>query len=166
VSQFGLVDEQVESGWKKAGPVVLVTLVPLAAAAAFFALATYGKRNGDVTKQPSMAAFDACLTAHGLQPSGSDPSQFDATVLAQQQMQACGDKIPKAVLQKAEDERRAQIASYRECIRNVGGGSGFGGYRGGPSRSFRQALTICQSLLGEGRQAPKTHVATTPANVA
>ena len=160
------MDEHEESGWKKAGPVLLATLVPLVAAAGFFALATYGKRNGDVTQQPSMAAFDACLTAHGLQPSGSDPSQFDATVLAQQQMQACGDKIPKAVLQKAQDERRARIASYRECIRNLGGGSGFGRDRGGPSQGFREALSICQSLLGEGRQTPKPRVATTPANVA
>jgi hypothetical protein len=113
-----------------------------------------------------MAAFDACLTAHGLQSSGSYPSQFDANVAAQQQMQTCGDKIPKAVIQKAQDERRAQIASYRECIRNVGGGSGFGGYRGGPSQSFRQALSICQSLLAEGGRTPKPRVTTTPGNVA
>jgi hypothetical protein len=151
-----------------AGQVVVVTLVPIVAALGFLALATYGKRSGNIADQPSMAAFDACLTQHGLQPTGNYPTQFDATIAAQQQMKTCGDKIPKQVIQKAEAQQRAAMDSYRECIRNVAGssgGSGFGRFRGGPSSGFRQAFSICRSLMqnggGGGGQpatpAPKTN---------
>jgi hypothetical protein len=172
VTQFGPVDEQEhepeQDGWRRARPVLLATLVPIAAAAGFFALATYGKRSADVTQEPSMAAFDACLTANGLQPAGQYPTQFDATVAAQQQMKVCGDKIPKAVLQKAADRQRAAMASYRECLRNIGGSGGTGGYGryGGPSKSFREAFSICRSLLGGGGPAPAPKPSTTPDNVA
>jgi hypothetical protein len=172
VTQFGPVDEQEHEdehgGWRRARPVLLTTLVPLVAAAGFFALATYGKRSADVTQEPSMAAFDACLTEHGLQSEGYN-SQFDATVAAQQQMKVCGDKIPKAVIQKAEAKQRAAMASYRECLRNVGGSGGFGGfgrYRDGPSKSFRDAFSICRSLLGGGGSAPAPKPATPVGNVA
>jgi hypothetical protein len=136
--------------------VLLTTLVPVAAALGFFALATYGKKTPSIHDQPSMAAFDACLTAHDLQPAQSYPTQFDQNVAAQQQMQTCGDKIPKKVLQdaqqKAQDSRRAAMASYRECIRNMAGTTsrGFGRFRGGPPSGFRDALTICRSLLEGG----------------
>jgi hypothetical protein len=150
-----------------AGQVVLVTLVPVVAALGFLVLATYGKRTGNIADQPSMAAFDACLTAHGLQPTGDYPTQFDATIAAQQQMKTCGDKIPKQVIQKAEDKQRAAYASYRECIHNLAGSSssrGFGRFRGGPSSGFRQAFSICRSLLQNGGdggapapRAPKTN---------
>ena len=146
------------------GPVLLTTLVPVVAALGFFALATYGKRTGNIADQPSMAAFDACLTEHGLQPAGNYPSQFDATVAAQQQMKTCGDKIPKKVLEKAAAEQRAATSSYRECIRNMAGSGsrGFGRFRSGPSQSFRDAFSICRSLLQNGDggtpppAAPKT----------
>jgi hypothetical protein len=146
------------------GPVLLTTLVPVVAALGFFALATYGTHKGDIRDQPSMAAFDACLTEHGLQPAGSYPTQFDETVAAQEQMKACGDKIPEQVLQKAAEEQRAASSSYRECIRNMAGSRsrGFGRYRSGPSQSFRDAFTICRSLLQNGGEntpppaAPKT----------
>jgi len=148
---------------------LMTTLVPVAAALGFFALATYGHRDGDVRKQPSMAAFDACLTEHGLQPAGRYPSQFDATVAAQQQMQTCGDKIPKKVLEQAQDERRAVISSYRECLQNLAGSPrrGFGRFRGGPPEGFRDALSICRSLLqnagGEGTPStPKTKTVQAP----
>jgi hypothetical protein len=137
--------------------VLLATLVPVVAALGFFALATYGKRSGNIADQPSMAAFDACLTEHGLQPTGSYASQFDATVAAQQQMKACGDKIPKKVLEKAAAEQRSARSSYRDCIRNMSGGSrsrGFGRFRGGPSQSFRDAFSICRSLLENGGGGP------------
>jgi hypothetical protein len=162
------MDEQEHSGWQRARPVLLATLVPLAAAVGFFLVATYGKRSADVTQEPSMAAFDACLTAHGLQSEGYN-SQFDANVAAQQQMKVCGDKIPKDVIQKAEAKQRAAIANYRQCIRNVGGsGGGFGRFRDGPSKSFRDAFSICRSLIGGGgsQQQQTPHVATPPANVA
>jgi hypothetical protein len=140
------------SGWKSARPVLLTTLVPVAAALGFFALATYGKKSADPRAQPSMAAFDACLTEHGLQPAGAYPSQFDETVAAQQQMKMCGDKIPKQVLQKAQDERRAAMSSYRECLDNLGGSRrpSVGRFRGGFSQSRRDALVICRSLLQNG----------------
>ncbi len=154
-----------------AGPILLTTLVPIVAALMFFALATYGKRSGNIADQPSMAAFDACLTANGLQSTGDYPTQFDATVAAQQQMKACGDKIPKQVIQKAEDQQRAAMSSYRECLHNMAGSSGsrgFGRYRGGPSSGFRQAFSICRSLLQNGGDGgsqpavPKTKPAAGP----
>ena len=153
------------------GPVLLTTLVPVVAALGFFALATYGKHSGNIADQPSMAAFDACLTEHGLQPAGQYPSQFDATVAAQQQMKACGDKIPKQVLEKAAAEQRAAQSSYRECLRNMSGGSRyrwFGRYRSGPSQSFRDAFSICRSLMqnGGGGPAPSTPKSTGPGPVA
>jgi hypothetical protein len=157
------MDPPERSGWKSARPVLMATLIPLAAALAFFAVATYGHKSGDVRDQPSMAAFDACLTEHGLQSAGAYPTQFDETVAAQQQMQACGDKIPKQVLQQAQDRRSAATSSYRECIGNLAGSRsrGFGRFRGGPSQSYREAFAICRSLLqsgGEGGQqtTPKT----------
>jgi hypothetical protein len=135
------------------GPVILVTLVPVVAALGFLALATYGKRTGNIADQPSMAAFDACLTEHGLQPAGQYPSQFDATIAAQQQMKACGDKIPKKVIENAEAKQRAAMTSYRDCIKNMsngGGPRGFGRFRSGPSQSFRDAFSICRSLMQGG----------------
>jgi hypothetical protein len=154
------MDPRSRPGWLSARPLLMATIVPVAAALGFFALATYGHRDGDIRAQPSMAAFDACLTEHGLQPAGRYPSQFDATIAAQQQMQACGDKIPKKVLEQAQEERRAAVTSYRECIQNLAGSRqrGFGRFRGGPPQGFREALSICRSLLqdGGGEGAPST----------
>jgi hypothetical protein len=155
------VEHQERSGWKAARPVLLTTLVPVVAALGFFALATFAKHTPSIKNQPSMAAFDACLTAHDLQSTGNYPTQFDETVAAQQQMKTCGDKIPKKVLeqaqQKQQDSRRAAMASYRECIRNMAGNRtrGFGRFRGGPPSGFRDALTICRSLLQGGDQGPQ-----------
>jgi hypothetical protein len=152
------------------GQVLVVTLVPVVAALAFFALATYGKKTGNIADQPSMAAFDACLTEHGLQSTGNYPSQFDATIAAQQQMKACGDKIPKQVIQRAEAKQRAAMDSYRECIHNMAGGSdgSFGRFRGGPSSSFQQAFSICRSLMqnGGGQPAPRVPKTNAPGPVA
>ena len=161
------MEEPKRSGWKAARPVLLTTLVPVAAALGFFALATYGKKTPSIKDQPSMAAFDACLTENGLQSTGDFPSQFDETVAAQAQMRACGDKIPKKVIEKAQAEQQARRSaaqsSYRECMSNMSGSSGrpqrFGRFRSGPSQSFRDAFAICRSLLqgsGEGGQQQTT----------
>jgi hypothetical protein len=149
-----------------AGQVLVVTLVPVVAALGFFALATYGKKTGNVADQPSMAAFDACLTEHGLQQTGNYPTQFDATVAAQQQMKTCGDKIPKQVIENAEAKQRAAIDSYRQCLHNIAGNQGmqsFGRFRGGPSSSLRQAFSICRSLMQDGGGPATPRVAKTGA---
>ena len=155
-----------------AGQVLVVTLVPIVAALGFFALATYGKKTGNIADQPSMAAFDACLTEHGLQPTGNYPSQFDATIAAQQQMKTCGDKIPKQVIEKAEAKQQAAADSYRVCLHNMAGNQGirsFGRFRSGPSSSFRQAFSICRSLMqdgGGGQPAPRAPKTNAPGPVA
>ena len=83
-----------------------------------------------------MAAFDACLSANDLQPAQSYASQFDAQVASQQEMKVCGDKIPPEVIKKWQKQAEAGSSSYRECIKNLAGsqgGGGFGRFRGGPS---------------------------------
>ncbi len=135
--------------WARVRPLVLTTLVPVVAALGFFALATYGKVKGNVHDQPSMAAFDACLSANNLQPAQSYPSQFDETVAAQQEMQVCGDKIPPEVIKSWQKKADAAQASFRECMANLGGQrrQGFGRFRGGPSSGFRDAYYTCRGLL-------------------
>ena len=167
------MDEPPQATWKRVRPVLLATLVPVVAALGFFALATYGKRRARHADQPSMAAFDACLTEHGLQPAENYPSQFDATVAAQQQMKACGDKIPKKVLEKAAGRaaRREVVVPrvHPATFRRLAVRGGFGRFRGGPSQSFRDAFSICRSLLeNSGRRArrPRAPKTTGPGPVA
>ena len=145
---------------KRLRPVLLTSLVPVVAALGFFGLATYAKKSPSIADRPSMAAFDACLTANNLQPQQSYQSQFDATVAAQQQMKACGSKIPQSVIRSWQKQGQASRSSFRECMQNVGGsggGRGFGRFRGGPTSDFRNAFQICRSLLqgsGEGGSTP------------
>jgi hypothetical protein len=149
------MDRAGRSGWFDARPVLMTALVPIVAAAGILTMAIYGKRSGNVAEQPSMAAFDACLTAKGLQPAGRYPSQIDASVAAQEQFQACGDKIPKAYLEReaaqASAERRAAVSSFRQCVESMGGSHrsfGFGRrFQRGPSQGFRNAVAACRALL-------------------
>mgnify|MGYP001029726810 CR=1 FL=1 len=67
------MSQRSRPGWLSARPLLLTTVVPVAAALGFFALATYGHRDGDVRKQPSMAAFDACMKLDAFQRA--QPSQ-------------------------------------------------------------------------------------------
>lgn len=141
-----------QATWKRVRPVLLTTLIPVVAALGFFALATYAKKSPSVQNEPSMAAFDACLTANDLQPAQSYASQFDEQVASQQEMKTCGNKIPSYVIKKWQQEAEAAQASYRECIENLGGSghSGFGRFHSGPSSGFRNALSTCRNLLQGG----------------
>jgi hypothetical protein len=153
VQQFTRVDPET---WKRIRPVLATTLIPIAAALGFFALATYAKKTPSVADRPSMAAFDACLSEHGLQSQGNYATQFDAQVAAQQQMKVCGSKIPASVIRSWQQQAEASRASFRECMHNMAGSSGvhgFGRFRGGSSRDFdsmRNAFVICRSLLQQG----------------
>jgi len=151
------VDEQA---WKRLRGVLATTLIPCAAAGGFFALATYAKRGANPADRPSMAAFDACLTANGLQPQPSYPTQFDAQVAAQQEMKTCGKKIPQAVIEKWRKQAEASQASFRDCLRNMEGSGrrGFGRFGGGrPGGDFRNAYVTCRSLIqGAGGAKPPT----------
>lgn len=146
------MDESPQANWKRARPVLLTTLVPVVAALGFFALATYAKKSGNVKDQPSMAAFDACLSANDLQPAQSYASDFDRTVAGQQQMKVCGDKIPPEVIKSWQKKAGAGSSSYRECIKNLGGSRsrGVGRFRGGPSPGYRNAVATCRGLLQGG----------------
>ena len=147
------MNESHQATWKRVRPVLLTTLVPVMAALGFFALATYAKKSPNVKDLPSMAAFDACLSANDLQPAQRYGSQFDEQVASQQEMKVCGDKIPPEVIKKWEKQAEAGSSSYRECIKNLAGsqgGGGFGRFRGGPSQGFRSAFSTCRSLLQGG----------------
>jgi hypothetical protein len=143
------VDEQA---WKRLRPVLATTLIPLAAVGGFFALATYAKQSTNPADRPSMAAFDACLTANGLQPQPSYATQFDAQVAARQEMKTCGNKIPQAIIDKWRRQAEASRSSFRECMQNMAGsgGEGFGRRRG----DFRNAYVVCRSLLQGAGGAP------------
>ena len=148
------MDDSPQVTWKRVRPVLLTTLVPIVAALGFFALATYAKKSPNVKDLPSMAAFDACLSANDLQPAQSYASQFDAQVASEQEMKVCGNKIPPEVIKKWQQQAEAAGSSYRECIRNLAGSSsgsrGFGRFRGGPSEGFRNAYSTCRSLFQGG----------------
>ena len=101
------MDEPPQATWKRVRPVLLTTIVPVAAALGFFALATYANTKGDVRDLPSMAAYDACLTANDLQPAQSYATEFDRQIAAQQMMKVCGDKIPPEIIKKWENEAQA-----------------------------------------------------------
>ena len=169
MQQSGPVDQQA---WKRLRPVLATTLIPVAAAGGFFALATYAKRSPSPADAPSMAAFDACLSANGLQPQPSYPSRFDETVAAQQELQTCGDKVPAAVMKKWQGQAEASQSSLRDCVRELGGssGPGFGRGRfgGGGANSFRDAMLTCRQLLAGGatKPAPKQPLAKPVAPVA
>ena len=98
---------QPQEGWKRIRPVLLTTLVPLVAALGFFALATYAKKAPNVKDLPSMAAFDACLTANDLQPAQSYASPFDAQIASEQEMKVCGSKVPPEVIKKWQPNAEA-----------------------------------------------------------
>ena len=153
------VQSPQQETWARVRPILLTTLVPIAAAVGFFMLATYGKTKANVLDQPSMAAFDACLSANNLQPAQSYPSQFDETVAAQQEMQVCGSKIPPAVIAGWQKQADATQSSFRNCLNNLGGFSqgGFGRGRDDSSGSG-SAYATCSSLLqgsgGSGGTAP------------
>src|SRR5712692_2464179 len=102
-----MLSPQQQEGWNRVRPVLLTTLVPIIAALGFFALATYGKRSANPADMPSMAAFDACLTANGLQPQQHYQSQFDATIAAQQEMKVCGSKVPASVIKSWQQKAQA-----------------------------------------------------------
>ena len=165
------MDEPPQATWKRVRPVLLTTIVPVAAALGFFALATYANTKGDVTKLPSMAAYDACLTANDLQPAQSYATDFDRQVAGQQMMKVCGDKIPPEIIKKWQKEAQAARGSFRECMENLGGSRsrGFGRFRGQPSTGFRDAYVTCRGLLqgnsedgGVTPPAPKTTPAPGP----
>jgi hypothetical protein len=167
------MDESHQATWKRVQPVLLTTLVPVLAALGFFALATYAKKGGSVQDQPSMAAFDACLTANNLQPAQSYASQFDAQIASQQEMKACGNKVPSYVIKKWQQQAEAAQASYRECVENLGGSGrsgGFGRFHSGPSSGFRSALAACRSLIqgsgGSGGSGPPVTKKNAPGPVA
>jgi hypothetical protein len=154
-----------EETWARVRPILLTTLVPVVAALGIFVLAVYGKTSANVLDQPSMAAFDACLSANNLQPAQSYPSQFDQTIAAQQEMQVCGSKIPPAVIAGWQKQADAAQASFQNCINALGGssrGGSFGGRFGGGDRDgssgFRGAYNSCQALLqgsgGSGGTSP------------
>ena len=132
--------------WKRVPPVVLTAVVPVFAVLAFFALATIAKNSPrNVKNEPSMAAFDACLTNNNLQPAQSYASQFDEQVAADQEMKVCGSLIPPSVIQKQEQQAETANAAYRSCIEGFVG-SGSGRFHGG----FHNAAAACQSLLQGG----------------
>lgn len=143
-----------EHAWKRLRPLLAATLIPVAAAGGFFALATYGKQRASLADRPSMAAFDACLTENGLQPQASYATQFDAQIAAQQEWNACGNKIPPAVIRKWQQQASSSQSSFRECMRNLAGsrGRGFGRFRGAPGSDFRNAYLTCRSLVQGGGQ--------------
>jgi hypothetical protein len=150
------MDESQRAMWKRIGPVLLTALVPLVAVLGFFTLAIYGKKGVDRKAQPSMAAFDACLSENNLQTQ-SYATQFDAQIAAEQQMKACGDKIPPALIRKSEQSSINARKAYRDCMEGlVGsrGGRGFGRFRARPSASarqgFRAASATCEELLHPG----------------
>ena len=147
------MNDSRQATWKRVRPVLLTTLVPVMAALGFFALATYAKKSPNVKDLPSMAAFDACLSANDLQPAQSYASPFDAQVASEQEMKVCGDKIPPEVIKKWQKQAEVGSSSYRDCIKNLAGsrsGGGFGRFRGGPSQGLRSAFATCRSLLQSG----------------
>ena len=132
---------------------LVVSLVP--EPSGIYLLATYAKHSPSIADRPSMAAFDACLTNNNLQPQQSYPSQFDASVAAQQEFKACGSKIPPAVIKAQEQKQLAAQSAMRDCVRGMGGfGSrGFGRFHRGSRGNIRGAYAACQSLLGRGGAA-------------
>jgi hypothetical protein len=147
------MDESKQATWKRVGPVVLTSLVPIVAALGFFAVEISSKKGpANAANQPSMAAFDACLTENDLQPAQSYASTFDQTVASEQEMKVCGDKIPPAVIKSWQQKSEQANAAYRECIEKLAGssGGGFGRFRRGPSSGFRAAVATCRTLLQGG----------------
>jgi hypothetical protein len=160
------MDESHQATWKRVRPVLLVTAVPIVAAFGYLALATYAKKTANPADLPSMAAFDACLTANNLQPTGGG-SQFDQQIASEQEMKACGSKIPSYVIAKWRAQAEAQQTAYRECVENLAGpGRGFGRFHGPPA-NFRAALAACRGLLqGGGGGGPPVAKKNAPGPVA
>jgi hypothetical protein len=149
VCNSGTMDAEA---WKRVRPVLVATLIPITAALGFFALATYAKKTPKIADRPSMAAFDACLSANGLQPQQSYQSQFDQSVAAQQEMKVCGSKIPPALLAKQQQQAEAAQSSFRDCVRGMAGSSGgFGRFR--DRGNFRAAYAVCRKLIEGGQGA-------------
>ena len=158
-----------EERWKEMRPLVLATIVPVVAAIAVFVVASSDHpAKKDVSQEPSLALYEACLQDNGLDPVGGFATQFDAQVAAQQGLKQCGKDLPRGALDGSGDRNSLQ-ARYRECLKNMGAnrGSSFGRFRFGPSSRTRSAMSICRSLLdprdGDGQQ-PTPTTTTTPAD--
>src|SRR5260221_14578507 len=111
-----MLSPEQQAAWKRMRPVLATTLVPIVAALGFFGLATYGKKTPSIADRPSMAAFDACLTANNLQPQQHYQSQFDATIASQQEMKVCGSKIPASVIRSGQKQAEGSRSSFQECM--------------------------------------------------
>jgi hypothetical protein len=160
------MDESQRAMWKRSGPVLLTALVPVVAVLAFFTLAIYAKKGPNLNAQPSMAAFDACLSENNLQTQGY-ATQFDAQIAAEQQMKVCGSKIPPSLIRKSEQSSNNARQAYRDCMRGL---VGSGGFRRRPSAGaragFRAASETCEALLhpagGTGSKTKPTPKTTAP----
>src|SRR5260221_13887487 len=119
-----MLSPEQQAAWKRMRPVLATTLVPIVAALGFFVLATYAKKSPSIADRPSMAAFDACLTANNLQPQQSYQSQFDSTIAAQQELKVCGSKIPQSVIKSWQKQAESSRSSFRECMQNMAGSGG------------------------------------------
>jgi hypothetical protein len=143
-----------QAAWKRVPTVVLTTLVPVAAALGFFAFALAAKKGPPNYKEmPSMAAFDACLSANNLQHVGGFASEFDQAVWSQEVMKVCGHEIPPEQIEASRKSAEERQSAYRDCVRGIAGSRRSGQYR--------KAVSICRSLLqgsegGSTPSAPRT----------
>jgi hypothetical protein len=142
---------------------IVGTLVPAIVIVAVVAVIITSREQGSSKGQGerSVAAFQVCLSAHGITATTKSGSPAQ-----QQALTDCRENLPSGThISNFSAGANAQ-QQLGECMQDAGSGrprgSGrFGGGRGGPSDSYLNALTICRSLVQSGEAPPPTAPAQT-----
>ena len=151
--------------------IVFGTLLPVAAVVtvAVFVIRQQSHSSSRATAPPSIAAFEACLKAHGVTGGERGASVGRAAG-------ACRSELPSGTQPQAFEPARSEAQSrvqqaFEQCVRNAvaavpgGGGGSFGG-RGPNRQAFDEAVAVCRATAQHETTAPAETTTTTVPSVA
>ena len=138
--------EQAESPTK----LVLGTLLPAVAVVAVVVVVVLQASHHSAagTGDRSVAAFEVCLTAHGVTAQTKSGSARQ-----QKALDDCRGMLPAGTRISNFGPGEQPQAQLAECMRDAGPGRSRGFDRGGPSSSFLTALAACRSMIGVAEQS-------------
>ena len=143
--------------------VVFGTLLPLAALIAGGIL-VFSQHTSSASSNRSIAAFDACLKAHGYVAGRSDSNATEAAV------RSCRNKLPPGTRLPGggNGSRGGNAQAFNDCIRSSTAGLGHGAFSPADRQKFEEAIEVCRALVqgsgGGGAQPPSTTTTSTTAS--
>jgi hypothetical protein len=124
------------------------TVVPIAAVVVG-AIVVFTMHTNSASSTRSIAAFDACLKAHGASQGSSGRPTRDAA-------RACQDKLPPGTRIGTFGTESSAQEQFDECLRSALAGIPRGDLRDpGGRQAYENAVQVCQTLI-EGRGGSTT----------